>query len=91
MAVLGLAGCLHWTFLRHVLPDSPSAEIIRNFLKKHELLEFAEKFANHFLSLLVSKEEMVRFLFFTFPEISKSRAALEYINFFTGTRQKPIP
>lgn len=58
---------------------------------QHELLEFAEKFADNFLSLVASKEEMVRFLFLTFPEIPKSRAALEYVNSTTGTHQKPIP
>ena len=86
-----LAGCLHWAFLRHVLPTSPSTEIARAFLVQHELLEFAEKFADNFLSLVASKEEMVRFLFLTFPEIPKSRAALEYVNSTTGTHQKPIP
>jgi hypothetical protein len=85
-----LAGCLHWTFLRHVLPDSPCVEIARTFLIQHELFEFAEKFADNFLSFIASKEEMIRFLFFTFPEIPKSRAALEYINSITGTHQKPI-
>lgn len=28
-----LAVCLHWTFLRHVLPDSPAVEIARSFAK----------------------------------------------------------
>ena len=34
---------------------------------------------------------MVRILFLTFPEIPKNRAALEFVNSVTGTRQTPIP
>ena len=87
-----LAVCLHWTFLRNVLPNSPSIEIARNFAKKHALLEIAEQFSDRFMSLSARKEELVRLLFNTFPEIlPKQRAALEYINRTTGTHQKPIP
>ncbi len=86
-----LAVCLHWTFLRHVLPDSPVVEIARSFAKKHALLELADHFADQFKAVAASKEELVRLLFHTFPEIPKSRAALEYINSMTGTCQKPIP
>jgi hypothetical protein len=86
-----LAVCLHWTFLRHVLPTSPSVEIARNFAKAHALLEMADHFADQFISVAASKEELVRLLFLTFPEISKNRAALEYINSVTGTCRKPIP
>ena len=86
-----LAVCLHWAFFRHVLPDSPQVQIVRNFAEKHELLEIANQFADQFLVNLVSKEEMVRILFQTFPEIPKSRVAFEYINSVTGTRQTPIP
>lgn len=86
-----LAVCLHWTFLRHALPDSPSIEIARHFAKRHALLEMADHFADRFMSEVASKEELVRLLFLTFPEIPKNRAALEYINRMTGTRQKPIP
>jgi hypothetical protein len=88
---LPLAVCLHWTFLRHVLPNSPSVEIARNFAKKHALLGMADQFAYQFISIAASKEEIVRLLFLTFPEIPKKRAALEYINRMTGTWQKPIP
>lgn len=86
-----LAVCLHWTFLRHVLPDSPQFEIATHFATEHGLLEIADHFADQFLSAAASKEEMVRVLFQTFPEIPKSRAAFEYINSVTGTRQTPIP
>jgi|GEM_PF-2925536 len=86
-----LAVCLHWTFLRHVLPNSPSVEIMRNFARDHELLEMAVDFADQFIAAAASKEELVRLIFLTFPEIPKNRAALEYINSITGTCQKPIP
>ena len=86
-----LAFCIHWTFLRHVLPDSPSIEIARNFAKVHALLEMADHFADQFISVAANKEELVRLLFLTFPEIPKNRVALEYINSITGTYQKPIP
>lgn len=86
-----LAVCLHWTFLRHVLPDSPSVEIARNFAKEHALLEMADQFVDQFMSVLASKEELVRLIFLTFPEIARTRAALEYINSITGTYQAPIP
>jgi hypothetical protein len=86
-----LAVCLHWTFLRHVLPDSPLVEIVKTFAQKHALLEMADHFADQFISAAASKEELVRLIFLTFPEISKGRAALEYINSMTGTSQKPIP
>ena len=86
-----LAVCLHWAFLRHVLPNSTPTDIARSFAKEHALFEMADHFADRFVSVVGSKEELVRFLFLTFPEIPKNRAALEYINSMTGTCQKPIP
>lgn len=86
-----LAVCLHWTFLKHVLPNSPQVEVAINFAKKYELLELADHFADRFISVAGSKEELVRLLYFSFPEIPRNRAALEYINSMTGTYQKPIP
>lgn len=86
-----LAVCLHWTFLKHVLPNSPQVEVARHFAKKYALLEMADHFADRFISVAGSKEELVHLLFFTFPEIPRNRAALEYINSMTGTSQRPIP
>jgi hypothetical protein len=88
---LRLAICLHWTFLRHVLPGSPQIEIARNFMNQRALAEDADAFADQFLSVAASKEEMVRVHFLTFPEIPKDRAALEFVNSVTGARQTPIP
>lgn len=88
----GLAVYLHWTFLRHVLPNSPAVEIASNFAKEHALLKKADYFADQFISVVASKEALVSLLFFTFPEIlPKKRAALEYINSITGACQKPVP
>lgn len=87
----GLSVCLHWTFLRHVLPDSPVVEIAGRFAKKHALLELTNDFADRFNAVAASKEELVRLVFHTFPEIPRNRAALEYINSMTGVRQRPIP
>ena len=87
----GLAVCLHWTFLQHALPGSPSLEVARRFAQEHGLLQMAEEFANRFIAVAHSKEEVVRLIFDTFPDIPKSRAALEYINCMTGTVQRPIP
>jgi hypothetical protein len=58
---------------------------------EHALLKMADHFADAFLSVAASQDELVRLLFLTYPEIPKNRAALEYINRTTGTCQKPIP
>lgn len=84
-----LAICTHWTFLRHVLPDSPQTEMARTFAARHELLETADRFADQFLAVAASKEEIVRLFVDTFPEVPWNRAALEYVNSITGTRQSP--
>lgn len=87
-----LATCIHWTFLRHVLPESPSVELLKKFAQEHKLFVIADGFADHLTAVLENKEELVRHLFNSFPElISKKRAALEYINKHTGYYQKPIP
>lgn len=87
---LSLALCMHWTFLRHVLPGSRPAETARRFAVKHRLLEMADRFADQFLAA-ASKEAAVQLLFATFPEMNKDLAALEYISSRTGTVQRPIP
>ncbi|MDQ6212129.1 hypothetical protein [Achromobacter insolitus] len=87
-----LAVYLHWTFLRHVLPDSPVVETARSIANEYALLELADRFADQFKAVVASKEELARLLFDTFPEIlPKHRAALEYINSMAGVCQKPIP
>lgn len=85
-----LAVSMHWTFIRHVLPGSPQAEIAKNFLLKHALLGMVEGFADHFLAA-ASKEEIVRLVFLTFPEIPSHRASLKYFNRVAGCEQASIP
>ena len=87
---LNLALCMHWTFLRHVLPGSMPAETARRFAVEHRLLEMVDRFADQFLAA-ASKEAAVQLLFATFPEMDKDLAALEYISSRTGTVQRPIP
>ncbi|MCW5643990.1 MAG: hypothetical protein KIT63_17965 [Rhodoferax sp.] len=87
---LNLALCMHWTFLRHVLPESQPAETARRFAVEHGLLEMADRFAGRFLAA-DSKEAAVQLLFATFPEVNKELAALEYISSRAGTVQRPIP
>ena len=86
-----VAVCLHWAFLRHVLPGSPQVEIARTSMNEYALAGEADAFADEFLSVAASKEEMARILFLTFPEIPKNCAALEFVNSVTGTRQTSIP
>jgi hypothetical protein len=87
---LNLALCMHWTFLRHVLPGSKPAETARRFAVEHRLLDMADRFADHFLAA-ASKEAAVQLLFATFPEMDKDLATFEYISSRTGTDQRPIP
>ena len=84
-----LAVCMHWTFLRSVLPESPQAAVVRRFAANHGLFEDAERFADLF-SVADSKEEVVRLLVQTFPQVPWHRAALEYLNSSTGRRQIEI-
>jgi hypothetical protein len=87
---LPLAVCLHWTFLRQVLPGSPHLDRVREIAIEHALLGMADRFADVFLSVLASKEEMVRQLFHAFPELPKRHAAFDYISKSRGTGQEPI-
>lgn len=86
-----LAVLMHWTFLRHVLPRSPSVDALRDFAIEYNLFEEAERFADQLINRLDNKEELVSQLFLAFPEISKERSALEYINGPKGRYQTPIP
>lgn len=86
---LNLALCMHWTFLRHVLPGSTPTETARQFAVEHRLLEMVDRFADQFLAA-ASKEAAVQLLFATFPDMDKDLAALEYISSRTGTVQRPI-
>ena len=36
--------CMHWAFLRHVLPASPAIDVAREFAARHALLKVANRF-----------------------------------------------
>jgi hypothetical protein len=85
-----LAVCLHWSFMTHVLPESPSFGLLKSYASEYGLLEIAMNFSRKFLAL--NKEEKAGMLFAEFADIlPKHRAALEYISRATGTNQYPIP
>lgn len=88
---LRLAICMHWTFVRHVLPGSRQAEIVRAFAVEQDLFEGADRFADQFIAAAACKEDLVRLLFHSFPEIPREHAALEYLSSGTGTVQRAIP
>ncbi len=73
-----LAGCLHWTFLRHLLPDSPSVETLRRYLHQHELLEKANAFSKQILTSLDSKEKMIGVVCSFFPHFPIGRVGFDY-------------
>jgi hypothetical protein len=85
-----LAVCLHWPFMSRVFPDSHNFQLLRNYASEFDLVEDATKFSEQFLAS--SKEEQVSILFSKFSDIlPRERAALEYINSVTGTKQLPVP
>jgi hypothetical protein len=73
-----LTVCLHWAFLRHVLPDSSQVRVIQEFMHEHGLLAVANDFADQLLAVLESKEEMLKVLAEAFPEL-KEGAAMVYL------------
>lgn len=86
-----LSAYLHWAFLKNALPSSPQIEVVKEFLIRHGVFDEGTRFSDEFLSLAHSKEDMVRLLFRTFPQLPRSRMALEYVGRITGRRQAPIP
>lgn len=45
-----LAVCLHWTFLTHVLPDSPNFQLLESYARECGLVEIATIFSEQFLA-----------------------------------------
>jgi hypothetical protein len=75
-----LAACLHWTFQRSILLDSPQTEIAKKHLIKYGLTGIADNFADRLLSVMDRKERAIGLLFDEFPEKQRDRSALEYVN-----------
>ena len=82
--------CLHWAFLRHVLPRSKFLDSAQSFMGTHGLKAYAENFVDQLLPILPKKEVAVRLFFEHFTQLPRDRAALEYLNSITGQRQLPI-
>lgn len=86
-----IGACLHWTFLRHVLPASPVLETAAAFLQAHRLRDSADAFADQLVPRLGNKVEVVRLFFHWFTEVPRGQVALEYLSSTYGTTQQEIP
>ncbi len=74
-----LAVCMNWTFLSHVLPNSPQTSVMRDFALSQGLLISAEEFAARLLAAMDRKEEMLTVLSREFPEIERGGGEMEYV------------
>ena len=63
------AACMHWTFMRHVLPMSPHTDVARTFISKHGLMEDAQRFADRIIESLIDKKALVQHIMDAFPEM----------------------
>lgn len=87
-----IGACLHWAFLRHVLPESPCVQTAVDFMRERGLWAEAEEFYARLLPALGNmKEDVVRFFFHWFENLPRTRVALEYVSSETGSRQEPVP
>lgn len=86
-----ISACLHWTFLRHVLPDSHLVDSAITAMKQCDLRAEADDFCDQLIPLLANKLAVVQLFFSWFGDIPKDRAAVEYLNCITGTTLSPIP
>lgn len=84
--------CLHWTFLRHVLPDSTTVQVASDLMQGHRGLRAeADAFAAQAVALLDDKPSLVQLFFDQFTDVPRAKAALEYVSSMTGRKQVPIP
>lgn len=86
-----IGACLHWTFLRHVLPGSPAVDTAIAFMEAHDLRAEAESFGDEVVSRLTDKLSVVRIFFDRFHDVSRTRAAVEYLSNASGAKLYPIP
>jgi hypothetical protein len=85
-----VCACLHWTFLRYVLPDSPLVNSAITAMEAYDLRVEADDFCDQLIPLLANKLAVVQLFFSWFGDIPKDRAAVEYLNCITGTTLSPI-
>ncbi|MEI7970845.1 MAG: hypothetical protein WCJ69_17870 [Betaproteobacteria bacterium] len=86
-----IGACLHGCFLRHVLPDSPAMDAAIAFMEAHDLRAQAESFCDEAVSRLTNKLSVIQMFFDRFHEVSRTRAAVEYLNNRSGSQIRPIP
>ena len=86
-----IGACLHWTFLRHVLPDSQAVAAAIAFMEAHELRAEADSFAEEAVSRLADKLSVIKMFFDWFRDVSRTRAAVEYLSSLCGAKHYPIP
>jgi hypothetical protein len=86
-----VSACLHWTFLRHVLPDSPLVNSAITAMEACDLRAEADDFCDQLIPLLGDKLSVVQLFFSWFGNIPKDRVAVEYLNCITGTTLSSIP
>jgi hypothetical protein len=86
-----ISACLHWTFLRHVLPDSPLIDSAITAMEACYLRAEADDFCDQLIPLLNNKLSVIQLFFSWFSNIPKDRVAVEYLNCITGTTLSPIP
>lgn len=86
-----ISACLHWTFLRHVLPNSPVVDAAIALMDAFDLRVEADDFCDQLIPLLADKLSVVKLFFNRFGNIPKERAAVEYLNCITGTTHSQIP
>ena len=79
-----IGACLHWTFLRHVLPESITVDAAITLLKLHNLRAEADCFYDKVVPKLGDKLSVVKFFFDWFSEVPRDRAAIEYLDSSTG-------
>lgn len=86
-----IGACLHWTFLRHVLQESETVDAAITLLNLHNLRAEADSFYDKVVPKLDDKLSVVKIFFDWFPEVTRNRAAIEYLNISTGSILSPIP
>jgi hypothetical protein len=81
---------LNWTFLKKVLPDSPSVGLATQWLQRKEMLQRANMFCDQTLAVLDDKAATLQTFFSTFTQLPQEAVALEYLSSAKGSRFEPL-